>query len=47
MFNKIKTYIVTSFASILALVASFGANSPYSLLMIYEPEVPESLKKDR
>ncbi|AYO29362.1 cyclic lactone autoinducer peptide [Biomaibacter acetigenes] len=44
MFKKIGKSLLTSLASIITLVA-FTAVSPASIWILYEPDIPDALKK--
>ncbi|WP_422446453.1 cyclic lactone autoinducer peptide [Thermoanaerobacterium sp. DL9XJH110] len=44
MFKKIKLSFFTSLASLITLVA-FSGIKPQSMWILYEPDIPESLKK--
>ncbi|AYO32147.1 cyclic lactone autoinducer peptide [Biomaibacter acetigenes] len=43
-FKKIRESLLASLASLIALVA-FTAVSPASIWILYEPEIPDALKK--
>lgn len=45
MLKKMKLALLTSVASLLTLVAFTGGVSPQSMFILYEPDVPESLKR--
>lgn len=45
MLNKIKTNILSLSACFLTVIAMSSANL-FSIWMIYEPDIPQSLKKD-
>jgi cyclic lactone autoinducer peptide len=44
MFKKIRKSLLTYLASMITLVA-FTAVSPHSIWILYEPDIPDALKK--
>ncbi|SHK20556.1 cyclic lactone autoinducer peptide [Caminicella sporogenes DSM 14501] len=45
MLKQIKTFLLTSAASVLTLVAMTGVSTK-SMWLLYEPDAPKSLKKN-
>jgi cyclic lactone autoinducer peptide len=45
MWRNLKTFLLSSSACIISLIA-FGGVSTRCMLFLYEPDIPESLKRD-